>query len=124
MATNRIYPEGRYLELDISSFIKADSNSGTPVALNSLYGVIQYDAVSDVTVIDRKGVYDLPVTANDTSDSGSAISIGDPLYIDDGSGSLDAGELTPDDSNGTYFGIALEAVSSGDDDTIQVLLGY
>jgi predicted RecA/RadA family phage recombinase len=121
MATNRIFEDGRYLYLSVGSGVE----SGDAVLVGSIPGVAQYDADSDDSaVVDTAGVYDLAVTANNTSDSGSAISVGQKLYYDDGSGSLDAGELTPDTSNGTFFGYALEAVSSGQDATIKVKIGY
>src|SRR6056297_2676721 len=101
MATNRKFEDGRFLTLDVSGFNggASDVASGTAVAQGSIAGVVQYDAESGTTVIDTEGVYELAVTANDTSDSGSAVSVGDDLYIDDGSSSLDAGEITPDNSN-------------------------
>jgi len=125
MATNRVRYDGRFLTLDVSGFTGGSSSvaSGTAVAQNELGGVVQYDAVSGITVIDTGGVYSLDVTANNTSDSSSSISVGNKLYVDSGSGSLDAGEITPDSANGAYIGLALESVSGGSDATINIQIG-
>lgn len=120
MATNRVLEDGRYLWLDVGE----SKDSGEHVLVGDIPGVALTNTDdNDETTVDTGGVYNLPVTANDTADSGSAISVGDKLYYDDGTSSLDAGELTPDDTNGTFFGYALEDVSSGDDATIKVKVG-
>ena len=121
MATNRKLEDGRFLWLGVG----ASKNSGDHVLVGAIPGVALMDTDTDnETTVDTGGVYALPVTANDTADSGSAISVGAKLYYDDGSSGLTAGELTPDETNGTFFGYALEAVSSGDDATIKVKVGY
>ncbi len=63
------------------------------------------------------GVLDLPVTAKLTAGSNSAVVVGDFLYINSSDGRLDKGPGT------VVFGRALEAISSGSDDTIRVLVG-
>lgn len=119
MATNRKFEDGRYLEVDLTNFVKADENSGTPVALGGIYGVIQFDAADSVTVIDTQGVYELTVLGS----SVASISVGDSIYVDNGDTSgADAGELVNSETNGTYLGVALEATSS--DEAIKVKLGY
>lgn len=123
MATNRIYEDGRYLYLEVGSGIV----SGDKVLIGEIVGVAQYDADSDnKAVIDTEGVYELDVSAVDTAGDDSAISVGDPIYWDDGTNGttpIDAGTLTPDNTNGTLFGYALEAVSAGTTDaTIKVKL--
>jgi len=125
MATNRVRYDGRFLTLDVSGFNGGSSSvaSGTAVAQNELGGVVQYDADSGVTKIDTGGVYDLAVTANNTSDSGLVIDVGTKLYVNDGNGSLDAGEISPDSTDGAYLGLALEHVDSPNDATIKIQIG-
>lgn len=60
-------------------------------------------------------VADLPVKGEDGAGN-AAVSIGELLFIDTD------GELNVDLTNGTPFGIAMEAVSSGATDTIRVYL--
>jgi predicted RecA/RadA family phage recombinase len=122
MATNQSYPTGRYLEISVPS----GTVSGDPVNQGKLAGVALYDEDSDGNaVIDREGVYALTVKAQDTSGSawGSDVTPGTDLYIDDGSGSLNAGDITPDDSNGTFIGRAYGTVSNDSSSEIDVVIG-
>ena len=120
MATNRKFEDGRYLTLDVSGWNggASDVASGTPVAQNSLGGVVLYDAESGETTIDTGGVYSLTVLGS----SVASISVGDKIYVDDGDTSgADAGDLVNSGTNGAYLGIALEATSS--DEAIKIRIG-
>ena len=76
-----------------------------------------YDAVLEQITVDLGGVWDLSVTAID--DKGNhAIVWGDVIYYDDTASRLD---LVRSDT-GQGVGIALEAITSGDTDTIAVAL--
>lgn len=113
MATNLVYRDAANLELYTNAGVK----SGDPVAVGEITGVALGDEdTAGYTVIRRKGVFNLEVTAIDAGDplEPVPISIGDTLYIADG-------ELSNNDS-GTQFGYALEDIDSGTK-TIRVLLG-
>lgn len=60
-------------------------------------------------------VFDIPVKGEDGAGN-AAVSVGEVVYVDTD------GEINVDLTNGTVFGIALEAVSSGATTTIRVLL--
>jgi predicted RecA/RadA family phage recombinase len=66
--------------------------------------------------VQTEGVFDLSVTGEDGTGS-SAVVVGDMLYWTDKDTALNK------DSSKDAFGIALEAVGSGETDTINVLLG-
>ena len=99
---------GQYLRVEKSSV-----NSGDIVVIGNLKGVAVTDSdAADMVSICTFGVYELEVVANNGSE-GAAVSIGDKLYYDT--------VLNVDESK-TFFGIALEAISSGETETIKVLL--
>lgn len=119
MAKNQSYPDGRYLKISVPSGTVA----GDAVNSGEIAGVALYDADdNDEAVVDRRGVYELTVTGSDTTGGNSAVSEGTKLYIDDGSGSLDAGDITPDNTNGTYLGKAYGSVSGGSSADIDVII--
>ena len=64
-----------------------------------------------------KGVVDISVKGENNAGN-VAVAVGDILYIDTD------GEVNKDDTNGTRWGYALEAISSGQTDTIRCLIGY
>jgi len=114
MATNK-RQDGKDFRLTVGAAIV----SGNPVVVgNGLAGVAltDYDTVDGKATIEVEGVYDLSVQAvNDTGNS--AVAVGDRLYY--------AGSTTPWLSKkkaGKFFGIALEAVTTGATATIEVLL--
>lgn len=114
MAINKMQ-DGKVLRLTVGSGIV----SGNPVVVgNGLAGVAltSYDSVDGKATIAVDGVFDLAVqAANDTENN--AVAVGDRLYY--------AGSATPWLSKkkaGKFFGIALEAVTSGSTATIEVLL--
>lgn len=112
MATNMIIKNSEQLPI----YTNSDVNSGETVLVGGITGVALADEDSDgYTVIRREGVFDLSVKAHDGS-SNSKVSIGDALYLDASNGTLDK------DSNETLFGYALEEITSGETDTIKVLL--
>ena len=106
--------DGRLLYLAVGSSIE----SGDPVAIgNAIHGVAQtsYDAAGKA-VIDTEGVFDLSVKAvNDDGDS--AVAIGDRIYYV----AADTPKLSKK-KTGKFFGIALEAIDSGETATINVKL--
>lgn len=112
MATNMIIKNSEQLKI----YTNSDVESGETVLVGGITGVALADEDSDgYTVIRREGVFDLSVVAHDGT-SGSKVSFGDALYLDASNGTLDK------DSNETLFGYALEEITSGETDTIKVLL--
>lgn len=114
MATNMIYKNADNLRLYTNASIK----SGDPVVVGGIVGVALGDEDSaGYTVIRRRGVFNLEVTAIETGDplAPVPIHIGDTLYIDDNG-------VISNDSTKTQFGYALEAIDEGTK-TIKVLLG-
>jgi len=112
MATNMIIKNSEQLPI----YTNSDVESGETVLVGEITGVALADEDSDgYTVIRREGAFLLEVVAHDGT-SGSAVSPGDSLYLDASDGTLNK------DSSETLFGYALEAIDSGDTDTIKVLL--
>jgi len=117
MATNMIIKNSDQLKV----YTNSDVNSGETVLVGGITGVALADEDSDnYTVIRRKGVFDLLVTAHDGSDHAD-VAIGDALYLDASNGTLNK------KSTETLFGYALEAITKGTGetiatDTIKVLL--
>jgi predicted RecA/RadA family phage recombinase len=62
------------------------------------------------------GIFKLSVYAYGES-ANEAVAKGDKIY-------LDTGVLNKDETNGDFFGVALEAVTSGSTTLISVLVGY
>jgi hypothetical protein len=112
MATNRVYARNSPLSVTVSS----PTVSGDPVVVGAMGGGValtDYDAVTGKATVDFEGVYDLSVEAVDDAGN-SAVEEGDALYYT-------AGVLSKD-SSGVFFGYALEAIDSGETDTIHVRL--
>ena len=114
MAKNLVKKEGRYMSLVVPSGV----TSGDPVELGEgLTGVALTDrAASTYASVDvGMAVYDLPAEA--VFDGGDvAIAYGDQLFID-----MDNTIKISKKKTGEFFGFALEAISSGSDDTINIL---
>jgi len=112
MATNKVQ-EGDILRLTVGATV----DSGDPVIVGaSLPGVAltDYDSADGKASIAMKGVFDLSVQA--ANDAGNkAVAIGDKLYFD--------GTTISKKASGALFGIALEAIDSGETATINVLIG-
>jgi predicted RecA/RadA family phage recombinase len=104
--------DGQLLHVTVGSAIVA----GDPVVVgHGIRGVAatSYLAADGKAVIDTEGVFDLLVQAVD-DDGNSAIVVGDRLYHDGTTTTLSKKK------SGYFFGIALEAVTSGATDTINV----
>ena len=102
---------GKRLKLSVTS----GALSGAPEVAGDLAGVLLVDADSnDEAVVALEGVFDLAVTGADGSGN-AAVAVGDKLY-------KDGTQINKDDTNGVFFGHALEAVSSGSTATINVRL--
>lgn len=112
MATNKVQT-GSVLQIAQSGV-----SSGDPVEQNDLTGVALNDTDSDGNIrLDTEGVFDLTVEAK--NDGGNvAVSIGDKLYYDSGA----TIKINKDDTSGTLYGYALEEITSGESDTINVRL--
>jgi predicted RecA/RadA family phage recombinase len=113
MATNFIQ-DGKKMFLAVTT----GYDSGDPEVIGNLHGVLLTDADSDDNAAVDLGpaVYDLSVNAIDAGGN-SAVAIGDKLYFT----RADTIKLSKKNT-GTFFGIALEAITSGSDDTINVLV--
>lgn len=114
MADNFIQ-QGKVLILPTAS---GEVSGNTFVVGSYLPGVLIADAEAASPYnapVQIEGVFDLSVYGHDGT-SNAAISVGDKVYWTDSSSPLDV------DTAQTEFGIALEAVSSGDTDTIKVLV--
>lgn len=121
MATNRVYKDGEFLPIAASA-LTSDIDpivSGTPVLLGPVPGVALTDEDDDGDVtVQFGGVYDFPVKGANNAGN-TAIAIGGSVFYDAGA---TPDELNADNTNGTLFGYALEAVASGATTTIRVKL--
>lgn len=114
MALNRIHKSGDILEYSISSITAGDFL----LIGEELPGVALTDSDTDnsnAVTVQHNGVFDLEVVGEDGAGN-AAIAIGDGIYYD-------GGVLNSDDANGTFFGYALETVTSGATATIKVKVG-
>ena len=110
MATNHVQ-QGDVIKLPVAS----GKTSGDPDLVGSIPVVCLTNRDSDGNAeCALTGVFDLPVTGADNAGN-AAISLGDTLY-------MDAGTINIDSTDGTEYGVALEAVASGSTDTINVRL--
>lgn len=132
MATNRKLPVGRYLQIDVSSFSN-DVLSGEPAyqadsvtaPTSGIAGIAQHDKDGNGnTVIDRAGVYNITVQATNDAGTGTAVAYGDNLYVNDGAGSLNERDVTPDNTDAIFLGKALASITSGSSADIDVLIGF
>lgn len=116
MATNLVYDSLRGLSVTASD--PTTPASGGPVRVGRLVGVAIIDETSDgKTSVDLgPAVYSLSVKGVD--DTGNvAVAVGDRIFYVD----ADTPKLSRK-SSGEFFGVALEAVTSGSTTTIQVAL--
>lgn len=97
----------------------ANASSGDPVVVGAnLCGVWMEDVTTaGAGSLATAGVFDLSVKAVDT-DSNNAIAVGDTIYY----ASAETPKLNKN-ASAVPFGIALEAITQGDTDTIRVLIG-
>jgi hypothetical protein len=117
MATNLIMKDGRYLS--VAATDPTTPASGDPVRLGILTGVAQgaegADIANEASVDFGNAVYDMSVKGiNDAGNS--AVAKGDLIYHVD----ADTPKLSKK-ASGYLFGVALEAITSGSTDTINVL---
>jgi len=110
MAKNKVF------DGDVVTIEKASVESGDIVVENYLKGVALTDSDSDDKVqVANKGVWEIKVKAHDGS-SDSKVEVGDKLYFDSSEDRLDKND------SGTFFGIALEEVSEGEEEDAQVMI--
>lgn len=119
MATNRTRADGLHLPVTVTT--PATPASGDPIRFGSITGVALVDegeggnTATQTSVDFSFSVWDLSVKGVDDSGN-SAVAAGDRIYYVD----ADTPKLSKKVS-GYFFGIALEAVTSGATTTIQVL---
>ena len=119
MADNLVYKPGYQLSVVCSS--PTTPASGDPVRYGNLTGLALVDEsaggnASGYTTVDfGPFIADLSVKAVDANGN-SAISVGDALWYTDG----DTPKLSKK-ASGYFYGFALEAIDSGDTDTINVM---
>lgn len=104
--------DGKLLHVTVGALNVA----GDPFMVGPVPGVLQtsYNSVDGKAVMDAEGVFDLSVNAvNDDGNSG--VTIGDRLYYD---GTTTLSKKV----SGKFFGVALEAVTTGTTATINVLV--
>lgn len=115
MATNKVQ-DGKFIYIETA----ANAESGDPMVIGGyLPCVLLTDADSDDSdkaTVATEGIFDLSVEAVD-GDGNSAVAVGDAIYYDSG----DDPVLTKK-SDGEFFGIALETLTTGTTGTINVLL--
>lgn len=117
MATNIIIIGPQVSEtLTVSSGI----TSGDPVAIGGIVGTALVDRSEEVTgkasIVLNMHIADHSVEAVD-ADGNNAVALGDAIYYD----SAETIKLNKDGVNGVFYGYALEAITAGSDDTINVL---
>lgn len=119
MATNRVMKPGWQQSLVVTD--PATPASGDPVRIGTMTGVALVDegdggnGATETTVDVGPAVWDLSVKGVDASGN-SAVALGDPIYYVD----ADTPKLSKKNT-GYFFGIALEAVGSGQTATINVM---
>jgi len=115
MATNYIQP-GESLRVGTAN----GAESGDPMVVGGyLPCVLLTDAESDSpyeATVATQGIFDLSVEAVD-DDGNSAVSVGDAIYYTSGDD-----PVLNKKSSGEFFGVALEDITSGSTDTINILL--
>ncbi len=122
MATNEIIASTKHRSRVCSH--PAAPNSGDPVRCGQIPGVALVDEfesphpLAGQTTVAEDGVFDLSVKGIDGSGN-AAVAVGDILYYTD----ADTPPLSKK-ATGVRFGYALEAISSGGTDTINVEVGY
>lgn len=117
MATNVIFESGGGLTLKLAA---ATGSAGDPYVNGFIKGVLidDSDGTNASVMTEFTAVVDLTVEAKNGVGN-SAVAVGDKLYYD----SAETIKINKDATNGKYYGIALETVSSGSSGVIRVGLG-
>lgn len=118
MATNEVFEPVGTLSLPVAD----GTASGDPILVFDEIPAVALTDEGDggngdniaTVALNPKWVFDIAVTGADDAGN-SAVAIGDRVYVD-------GAEINVDAANGTFYGWALEAVSSGATTTINVLL--
>lgn len=116
MATNRVREHGTRLALAVPD----GTVSGDPLILGGLPCVAVTDQdewTEGEASVQTDGTWRFPVKGEGPGGN-EAISVGEIIYIDTD------GEMNTDETNGTRFGYALQAVESGATTEIEVKVGY
>ena len=124
MAKNLIQPADDHVLSNIDPTYPASPASGDPGLYGQIPGVCLNDAGdggNDSGKVDFQtaGIFDLAVEAVDNSGN-QAITAGDIIYYDQAA----TIKLNVDSTNGVRYGYALEDISEGANDTINVKVGY
>lgn len=118
MATNIKYP-GPYIAKTLT--VDSGITSGDPVLIGGIAGTALVDRSAEATnkasTVLSPHIADHSVEAVD-ADGNNAVALGDAIYYD----SAETIKLNKDNVNGVFYGYALEAISAGSDDTIQVFV--
>lgn len=118
MAKNITYPGP---EVDLEVTVVSGVVSGSPVMVGGLPGTAIVDrgeeTTGKATTKFSTHVADHSVEAKD-AEGNNAVAIGDRLYYD----SAETIKLNKDNSNGLFYGWALEAITAGSNDTILVFV--
>lgn len=123
MATNRIFAPTNRLTVAASDCTGSNDpiESGDAVIFGAgnipAVAIVDEDSDGDVTLEFGQHfvVYDIPVVGVDGAGN-AAVAVGDLVFFD-----VDA--INADDTNGSAYGTALEAVSSGATTTVRVAVG-
>jgi len=118
MAKNITYPGP---EVDLEVTVASGIVSGSPVMIGGLAGTAIVSRGEETTgkAVTKFSTHvaDHNVEAVD-ADGNLAVAIGDAIYYD----STETIKLNLDNVNGVFYGYALEAITSGSDDTINVFV--
>lgn len=100
------------------------ANSGDLVILADVVGVAltDYDTDADSIVVDLYGCHEIEVTAVAQGGGGLAIAVGDIVMWDNSAGFCKGWDAAVCAASDVLFGLAMEAIGSGDTDTICVKL--
>jgi len=122
MATNLVQNDGEILA-NIAASAPATPTSGSPVRYGALTGIALTDegeGGNDSGKITMDGGYRIwDLVVHDSA--GGGIAVGDAIFFDDTATGSPTTNLNTDSANGYFFGFALEAISAGNQDTINVL---
>lgn len=98
----------------------ATGSSGDPYLNGSIRGLLltDSDGTNASVLTEFTSIVDVVVEAK-IANGNSAVAVGDDIFYD----SAETIKLNKDSTNGVFYGVALETVTSGSSDTIKVGLG-